>query len=96
MLLTKSSQAIDGAAVRPIFRYYGYRHRRRTAGDAEQLNAPLSAADASRVVMIKVAFRRRHAHGRAQPDERDATTLRDDVYVRLADPTQPTEGPRCL
>jgi hypothetical protein len=28
--------------------------------------------------------------------EGDATSFHNDVYVRLANPTVPTEGPRCL
>ena len=33
---------------------------------------------------------------RTRPRDQDATTLQDSVYVRLADPTQPLEGPRCI
>ena len=33
---------------------------------------------------------------RVTPRDRDATSFHNDVYVRLANPTVPTEGPRCL
>jgi hypothetical protein len=46
------------------------------------------------VVMVKVAFVA--MPDRTIPRNRDATTFYNDIYVRLANPTVPTQGPRCL
>jgi len=49
------------------------------------------------VVMINVAFAtlpRRLVE--RTTDVIDATTFDANVYVRLADPMKPTEGPQCL
>lgn len=78
----------------PFLRYYAY-DPNGGPGALRQLPVPLSPTDAPLVVMVKIAFV-------ALPDrqlparERDATTFYNDVYVRLANPTVPTEGPRCL
>ena len=96
LLVRPVVQARDGAVVRPMFRYYKYRIGG-TPGELTQLNSPLSAADAPEVVMIKVAFQSvpTRTIERAS-DVENATTFESDIYVRLADPTQPAEGPRCL
>jgi type II secretory pathway pseudopilin PulG len=80
----------------PMFSYYGYKIGG-SPGELEQLAPPLSLANRQRVVLIKVAFvalptRTQNLSTAAE----DATTFETDVYVRLADPTKPTEGPRCL
>lgn len=89
--------AKDGGVNRPIFRYYAYVVGGQP-GQVAQLPAPLSTADAQRVVLVKVAFAAlptRSADNLTQA-ELDAATFESDVYVRLADPTKPAEGPRCL
>ena len=63
-------------------------------GDLQQLPTPLSVADASLVVMVKISYVA--LPDRARPQQSEASTLLNDVYVRLADPSRPTEGPRCL
>jgi prepilin-type N-terminal cleavage/methylation domain-containing protein len=85
----------DGTVTRPIFRFYSYRVGG-AAGELQALNVPLSAADAARVVMIKVAFAALPTRTATATTDRDATSLESDVYVRLADPTKPAEGLRCL
>lgn len=79
--------------VTPFLRYYAY-DPNGAPGALRELPQPLSATDAPLVVMVKIAFV-------ALPDgkrslNRDATTFLNDVYVRLANPTVPTQGPRCL
>jgi type II secretory pathway pseudopilin PulG len=86
----------DGGVTRPIFRYYAYKVGG-APGELEQLPASLSATDAQRVVVIKAAFVALPTRTAANnPASRDATTFETDVYVRIADPTKPSEGPRCL
>jgi hypothetical protein len=88
--------AKDGTVARPMFRYYKYRIGG-TPGELTQLASPLSAADAPEVVMIKVAFQSLPTRKvERDADVENATTFESDIYVRLADPTQPAEGPRCL
>ena len=95
-LLRPVQPVVDGTVTRPMFRYYKYKVGG-TPGELEQLASPLSATDAPEVVMIKAAFAAlpQRMVERAT-DVADATTFESDIYVRLADPTQPTEGPRCL
>ena len=63
-------------------------------GALRELPEPLIASDLPLVVMVKLAFVALPEGPR--PRDRDATTFHNDVYVRLANPTVPTEGPRCL
>jgi hypothetical protein len=44
--------------------------------------------------MVRVAFVA--LPERPRPRDKDASTLIDDIYVRLADPSRPLEGPRCI
>ena len=78
----------------PVFRYYAFTDGGQP-GEMVQLTTPLSTADVARVVMIRVSFRalpiRQHT-----PRNSDATQLENEVYVRIADPTDPTNGPRCI
>jgi prepilin-type N-terminal cleavage/methylation domain-containing protein len=81
---------------RPIFRYYRYVPAT-TTGALQQLTSPLTATTAAQVVMINVAFAALPIRKvERTTDVKDATTFASDVYVRLADPTKPTEGPACL
>lgn len=84
---------LDDGQPRPILRYYAFREGG-APGDLELLNAPLTADDAIRTVMVKVGFV--VLPDRKRPDNRQATTLESDIYVRLADPSRPAEGPRCI
>lgn len=93
VLLNGVEQAQDGSTPMPVFRYYAFEVGSPT-GDMELLPTPLSASDASRTVMVRIAFTAMPE--RPKPRRIDSTTLIDDVYVRLADPTRPLEGPRCL
>jgi prepilin-type N-terminal cleavage/methylation domain-containing protein len=93
LLLTGVEPVVDAGVTRPVLRYYAFRDGG-VAGDLQQLVTPLISDDAIRTVMVKVAFV-------VQPDgvrprSQDATMLESDVYVRLADPSTPSEGPRCI
>jgi prepilin-type N-terminal cleavage/methylation domain-containing protein len=94
VILSKASRLVDDGVERPFLRYYGFVQEDGEPGELEQLPTPLSADDASRTVMIRVGFAA--LPDRVSPRDRDATGMETDVYVRLADPSKPTEGPRCL
>ncbi len=93
VLLNGAKQVKSGATDVPIFRYYAFQPGSPT-GDLELLATPLSATNASRTVMVRIAFV--SMPERTIPRDLDSTTLNSDVFVRLADPTRPLEGPRCL
>ena len=93
VLLANVMPVVDAGVPRPIFRFYAFREGG-VPGDLELLTAPLVPNDAIRTVMVKIAFVVK-PDGR-QPRSQDATMLESDVYVRLADPTTPSEGPRCI
>jgi prepilin-type N-terminal cleavage/methylation domain-containing protein len=93
LLLAKVEPVMDGAVARPILRFYAFREGG-VAGDLQQLPTPLVADDAIRTVMVKIAFVALPEGTR--PRSQDAATLESDVYVRLADPSTPSEGPRCI
>jgi prepilin-type N-terminal cleavage/methylation domain-containing protein len=92
VLLSKVARVSSPAT--PFLRYFAY-DPGGGPGALRELPTPLSASDAPLVVMVKIAFV-------ALPDragsarEGDASSFQNDVYVRLANPTVPTEGPRCL
>jgi prepilin-type N-terminal cleavage/methylation domain-containing protein len=92
-LLTKVDQILDGATPRAMFRYYGYQTGT-TDGTLVQLTSPLSAANLTRVALIKVGFRSFAA--RPVMNDKDSAVLEDDVYVRVASPGDPTGGPECI
>jgi Tfp pilus assembly protein PilV len=80
----------------PIFRYYKYAPNT-TNGSLTQLTTPLSANDAGDVVMIAVAFAALPLKKvQTSNDVKDASTYESQVFVRLADPGNPSEGPACL
>jgi hypothetical protein len=91
MLLAKVERVTTPATS--FLRYFAY-DASGGPGALRELSTPLSAADAPLVVMVKVAYVAMPE--RARPRDRDSTTFFNDVYVRLANPTVPTQGPRCL
>jgi type II secretory pathway pseudopilin PulG len=93
VLLNGAKRVKSGVTDVPIFRYYAFLPGSPT-GDLELLPTPLSATNASRTVMVRIAFVAMPE--RTVPRDLDSTTLQSDVFVRLADPTRPLEGPRCL
>ncbi len=93
ILLSGAKRVMSGATALPVFSYYAFQPGSPT-GDLLQLPTPLIPTDASRTVMVRTAFV--SMPERKIPRDLDSTTLQNDVYVRLADPTRPLEGPRCL
>jgi prepilin-type N-terminal cleavage/methylation domain-containing protein len=89
-VLLSKAELVTGT---PFLRFYAY-DPAGGPGALRQLPTPLSASDAPLVVMVKLAFVAKP--DRLSPRDRDATTFLNDVYVRLANPTVPTQGPRCL
>jgi type II secretory pathway pseudopilin PulG len=86
----------NGANDIPIFRYYGYKIGG-APGELELLPTPLTLANRQRVVVIRVAFLALPTRTLAtNTTGEDSTAFETDVYVRLADPTKPLDGPRCL
>jgi prepilin-type N-terminal cleavage/methylation domain-containing protein len=84
---------LDNGVPRPILRYYAF-NPGGTPGDLRQLSAPLSVNDAISTVLVKVGFT--VLPDRKVPKNREATTVESDVYVRIADPSRPLEGPQCI
>jgi type II secretory pathway pseudopilin PulG len=96
LLLEGALPIKDGTFTRPIFRYYGYLATG-SGGQLEPLPTPLSEANRKRVVFIKVGFVVLPTRTLARNTTgRDSTTFETDIYVRLADPTKPLDGPRCI
>lgn len=93
VLINGAKQVVAGSTTQPVFRYYAFQPGSPT-GDLQELSAPLSADNASRTVMVRIAFVAMPE--RSIPRDFDSMTLQNDVYVRLADPTRPVEGPRCI
>jgi hypothetical protein len=92
-LLTGVEPVSEEGAAQPIFRYFAFAPGSPT-GDLQELATPLSATDAPKTVMVSIAFVA--LPDRVVPRELDATTLEDSVFIRIADPSRPQEGPRCL
>ena len=103
VILSRVERVLDPPT--PFLRYYAFS----TGADPKpdvQLSTPLTVTSARegsslvprsaewRGVMVKIAFVAMPEG--ANPRDRDATTFYNDVYVRLANPTVPTQGPRCL
>lgn len=93
VLLGGADRAEAGGQPLPVFSYYAFQAGSPT-GDLEQMPVPLSAEDASRTIMVRVAYLT--LPDRERPRDFDSLTLQDNIYVRIADPTRPLEGPRCL
>lgn len=91
-VVSKVGQIVQGTP-QPIFRYFAADDAG-VIGTLDELPVPLSSADAPRVIMVKIAFV--VFPERTVMKDPDATTLLNDVWVRLADPSKPSEGPRCL
>lgn len=83
---------VGPADAAPLFRYYAL-DASGGRGANVALPVPLSQADLSRTARIAVGFT---ARSERATDDRFATTLHDDVFVRSADPTNPTGGFTCL
>ena len=91
-LLTKAERV---AGPTPFLSYYAFDPGGAPGALRELPASPsLSPDNLPLVVMVKLAFVALPEGPR--PRDRDATTFHNDVYVRLANPTVPTEGPRCL
>ena len=93
LLVSGAEPILDGGVARPILRYYAF-NQGGVPGDLRQLTAPLSVNDAISTVLVKVGFT--VLPDRKAPKNREATTVESDVYVRIADPSRPLEGPQCI
>jgi prepilin-type N-terminal cleavage/methylation domain-containing protein len=94
-LVSNVEPITEAGVARPVLRYYAFpEDGSGDPGELELLPTPLSADDAIRTIMVKVGFA--VLPDRRNADNRRATTLESDIYVRLADPSRPAEGPRCV
>jgi Tfp pilus assembly protein PilV len=93
VLLRKVDRAKSGATPVAFLRYFGF-DAAGVPGAMKQLPTPLTVANTRLVVMVKVAFNA--LPDTTRPNDRDSSSFYNDVYVRLANPTAPTTGPRCL
>jgi len=87
--LLENVQVLPGT---PLFAYYQWGTGTPTVPDS-LLVTPLSATDLDNVVKIDVTFV-------AMPDRsfkntKGSATIDDAIFVRLADATDPSQGPRC-
>lgn len=85
---------VERVPATPFLRYFAY-DPNGAPGALRELPTPLSAENAPLVVMVELAFVALPDR-LGSPRDRDATTFHNAVYVRLANPTVPTQGPRCL
>jgi hypothetical protein len=92
-VLSSAVPMVENTTTQPMFRFYTYKAGTST-GELTQLGVPLNSETAPQVVMVKVAFFARPET--LKVNDHMATSLQSDIYVRLADPTRPAEGPRCL
>jgi type II secretory pathway pseudopilin PulG len=86
----------DGGTPREFFRYYGFKLGG-APGELVQLRNggnDLTADQKASVVLVKVGFV--VLPDRERPRDRDALTMESDIYVRIADPSRPAEGPACI
>jgi prepilin-type N-terminal cleavage/methylation domain-containing protein len=86
----------DGGAPRDFFRFYGFKLGG-GPGELEQLRNggnDLTADQKASTVLVKVGFV--VLPDRERPRDRDALTMESDIYVRIADPSKPAEGPACI
>jgi prepilin-type N-terminal cleavage/methylation domain-containing protein len=89
-LLTNVGQA----GTTPVFRYFALDTAGTNGANTELgVGVPLTTAELSRVARISVGFMARPE--RATVDN-FSTTLHDDVFMRSADPANPTGGLSCL
>lgn len=79
----------DGGA--PLFSYYAFSSSVPPTPTAA-LTAPVSGGALSRVAMIRVRFAVRPTGGR---DDRFATRMQDDIFLRTADPNSSRPDPTC-
>jgi len=93
LLASKVEPLVDGGVARPFFRYYAF-NVGGAPGDLRQLASPLNVNDAISTVMVKVGFA--VLPDRTSPKTREATSVESDIYVRIADPSMPQEGPQCI
>jgi prepilin-type N-terminal cleavage/methylation domain-containing protein len=92
---SRTRRIIEGVttSAAPVFRYWGFNAD--GSGSMVQLTSnPLTSTDRTQVVRVDVSFV-------ARPTRNPASTAQnsefdDEVYVRTADPTNPTSGPVCL
>lgn len=80
----------------PLFRYYAFDTATPPRPDLELTGSPLSAADRARVARIEVQYVARPRNTGARPVRpRASVRLRDQVFVRSADPNSNTPSPTC-
>ena len=80
--------------IRPLFEYYRFLGVD-PATPNDRLVAPLTTAQAARVVRVVVSFDARPTRSPSTRTKLDTRT-ETDVFVRTADPTDPDNSPSCL
>jgi Tfp pilus assembly protein PilW len=89
------ADGVIGTTTAPIFQYYGFDTS--TPPTATQplnsLSSPtVATADLPKIARIVVTLA---ANGEGTPDRKLATTMQDEVFVRLADPDDAAPTPKC-
>jgi prepilin-type N-terminal cleavage/methylation domain-containing protein len=99
VLLEKVDRIPDAGysgGFRPIFDYHRFADNPLNGATARLTSTPLSEADRARTVKVTVQFIANPLRQATQVSERRTTHFRNEVYVRSADPNNPTGGPRCV
>jgi prepilin-type N-terminal cleavage/methylation domain-containing protein len=91
--IARATDPASGAEI-PVFRYFAFVGND-PAKPSLKLQTPLVPADMARTVKIEVTFDARPGR-RAGQGNRIDTTFGNEVFVRTADPTEPTKSPLCL
>ena len=97
--MTVNRQITDGvgriAVGAPIFKYYAYNIPTPPAvpRPITALSTPLSATDVARVAKIEIEFMALPPGGKVTTPS--ASTLQNEIYVRVADPNDPAPTPTC-
>jgi prepilin-type N-terminal cleavage/methylation domain-containing protein len=92
LLLSRVGKAIVSGQSQSVFRYFEFTPGG-AQGDLREL-PDANGENARRVVLVRITFFAKP--DRVNPADRDATTFTSDVYIRIVDPTRPTEGPTCI
>ena len=94
--ITKTTDSATGTVL-PVFTYYKY-DPTVAAGDPSklvELTPPISASDLGLVVEVRIRFTA-WPTGNGANVAKVQTAFDNRVFVRTADPTDPTHSPRCL
>jgi hypothetical protein len=92
LVLSSVGRAVAGGQSQSVFRYFEFTPGG-ALGDLREL-PDANGGNARKVVLVRITYFAKPDH--VNPADRDSTTFTSDVYIRIVDPTRPTEGPTCI